>query len=40
MRTKKIGSMILQFNNLIDLQQCKLDALIEYKKGLLQQMFI
>ena len=37
---KKIGSMILQFNNLIDLHQCKLDALIKYKKGLLQQMFI
>lgn len=37
---QKIGSYFSNLDNLITLHQCKLDALNEYKKGLLQQMFI
>lgn len=36
----KIGEYFYNLDNLITLHQCKLDALNEYKKGLLQQMFI
>ncbi len=36
----KIGEYFHKLDNLITLHQCKLDALNEYKKGLLQQMFI
>lgn len=37
---KAIGSFFLEIDNLITLQQRKLDAMKEYKKGLLQQMFV
>ncbi|MTH08414.1 hypothetical protein GMA43_14025 [Turicibacter sanguinis] len=37
---QKIGEYFSNLDNLITLHQCKLDALNEYKKGLLQQMFI
>ncbi len=37
---QKIGHYFFNLDKLITLHQCKLDALNEYKKGLLQQMFI
>ena len=37
---KKISSFLSELDNLITLHQCKLDELKEYKKGLLQQMFV
>ncbi|KRM04549.1 hypothetical protein FC89_GL002236 [Liquorilactobacillus ghanensis DSM 18630] len=37
---QKISIFFQQFDNLITLQQCKLDKLKELKKAYLQQMFI
>ena len=37
---KKIGCFFSKIDNLITLQQCKLESLQKLKKGLLQQMFI
>ena len=37
---KKIGCFFKNLDTLITLQQRKLDAMKEYKKGLLQQMFV
>ncbi len=37
---KKIGEFFIQLDNLITLHQRKCDQLKEYKKGLLQQMFV
>ena len=37
---KKIGEYLESIDNLITLHQRKLDQVKEYKKGLLQQMFV
>ena len=37
---ERIGDYFEQLDNLITLHQRKLDAMKEYKKGLLQQMFV